>query len=51
MPTNKHVLQIVVDDETYKIIEENAKKENRSKSNFVDFIIKEYIKTNNLNVK
>lgn len=26
MPTNKHVLQIVVDDETYKIIEENAKK-------------------------
>lgn len=50
MPTNKHVLQIVVDDETYKIIEDKAKKENRSKSNLVSLIIKEYIKNNNLDV-
>lgn len=51
MPTNKHVLQIVIEDDIYKIISEKAQKENRSKSNFVATILKEYVENNNLKSK
>jgi hypothetical protein len=43
MPSNKHVIALRTDDETYNTLYEIAQKEHRSMSNLCEHIIKEYM--------
>ena len=43
MPTKKPIVQVVLDEETVKKLDEIANKEGRTRSNITAYIIKKYI--------
>lgn len=45
--TEKIQINLRVDEELLKQIDEKAKKESRTRNNFIEYVIKEYLKQNN----
>ena len=43
MPTKKPIVQVVLDDETVRKLDDIANKEGRTRSNIAAYIIKKYI--------